>query len=427
MKAKSSTLQTLVQAILHYPEDDVPDLVRSIRACESLDRVAESIASQQDGRSQVEEDEEEQAISPDSSNGDYHKSFESQLSSKVGELRLDNGKNSLFLEESMGSTRIAIQGGNRSAQDATTSWTKVTSDSHLIRHLLNYYFCYHFAFFTILPRTAFERDFDNGILATSKSRNTQYCSPILVNAMLALGCHFTSCPGARSHPEDSATAGDHFFTEAKRLIYEEDLLATPRLTTVQALALMSVREAGCGREARGWVYSGMAFRMACDLGLSFASSPSSTNDMLRAFDDEEEDAKRITFWGCFMIDKCWSNYLGRLPIFERSTNVTVPKFEVFPMDDAADWCSYTESGFTQTNAQPSRVRAVALQVSALCDISSDLISRFYHPSVFEKPLGKQIEVKRLKEIHSRLEDWKRQLPKSLEPKEGILPSVIVMQ
>ena len=31
-----------------------------------------------------------------------------------------------------------------------------------------------------------------------------------------------------------------------------------RLTTVQALGLMSVREAGCGREARGWVYSGYA-------------------------------------------------------------------------------------------------------------------------------------------------------------------------
>ncbi len=31
---------------------------------------------------------------------------------------------------------------------------------------------------------------------------------------------------------------------------------------------MSVREAGCGREAKGWVYSGMSFRMAQDMGLN---------------------------------------------------------------------------------------------------------------------------------------------------------------
>jgi hypothetical protein len=64
--------------------------------------------------------------------------------------------------------------------------------------------------------------------------------------MLALGCHFTGRKGAREDPENSATAGDHFFREAKRLILEGDLHEVPRLTTVQALALMSVREAGCG-------------------------------------------------------------------------------------------------------------------------------------------------------------------------------------
>jgi hypothetical protein len=75
-----------------------------------------------------------------------------------------------------------------------------------------------------------------------------------------------------------------------------------RLTTVQALALMSVREAGCGREAKGWVYSGMSFRMACDLGLNLDSGslPGSRESHLS---DEEIDARRITFWGCYLFDK----------------------------------------------------------------------------------------------------------------------------
>ena len=114
--------------------------------------------------------------------------------------------------------------------------------------------------------------------------------------MLALGCHFTSWPAARARPEDSATAGDHFFNEAKRLILENDEHEKPRHATVQALALMSVREAGCGREARGWVYSGMSFRMAYDLGLNISSSAAEMTD-------SEIDARRITIWGCFLFDK----------------------------------------------------------------------------------------------------------------------------
>lgn len=399
-----------------------------------MDKIAESINLKDDVSTNTQEDGE---TSPSLASpiNEHHAWFESQLSSKMSELRLDKGSmrviggtsNLLFLEESLESDIQDVGGTDPVGSDPATTWTRVTSDATLIRHLLNYYFCWHFEFFTILPRAAFERDFGRGFQEVSNSRQTQYCSPILVNAMLALGCHFTSCPGARAHPDDSSTAGDHFFQEAKRLIYDEDLLAAPRLSTVQALALMSVREAGCGREARGWVYSGMAFRMACDLGLSFNSTPYTNGTLHRAQDDDEEDARRITFWGCFMIDKCWSQYLGRLPLFQRSSNVTVPKFEVFPAEDASNWCPYSESGYSQAHAQPSRIRAVALQTSALCDISSDLIGYFYHPENFERPLSRQVELKRLQEIHGRLETWKRALPKEFEPKEGTLPSVIVLQ
>jgi hypothetical protein len=78
----------------------------------------------------------------------------------------------------------------------------------------------------------------------------------------------------------------------------------PKLPTIQALALMSVREAGCGREAKGWVYSGMSFRMACDLGLNYNSGALSVaRDGADRLHDDEVDARRITFWGCFLFDK----------------------------------------------------------------------------------------------------------------------------
>ena len=234
--------------------------------------------------------------------------FEKELSGKMGKLRLDNGSMSIIGGTSnlifVGSGTDGEDGGSTSEDSeqyeeqeyAITSWTDVTSDPGLVVHLLNMYFAWHYTYFTTLSKSLFYRDFQRGKIAHDVKRKTEYCTPLLVNAMLALGCHFTSWPQARANPRDSATAGDHFFREAKRLILENDEHEKPRLTTVQAFALMSVREAGCGREARGWVYSGMSFRMACDLGLNIDSG----SDNL---DETEIDARRITIWGCFLFDK----------------------------------------------------------------------------------------------------------------------------
>ncbi len=242
--------------------------------------------------------------------------------------------------------------------------------------------------------------------------------------MLALGCHFTSHKGAREVPDDSATAGDHFFKEAKRLILENDLHEVPRLTTVQALALMSVREAGCAREAKGWVYSGMSFRMACDMGLNLNTGQLSKAKHTDG-NEAEEDVRRITFWGCFLFDKCWSNYLGRLPQLPMNI-ITAPKFEVFPDEDSAQWVPYSDSGYSQAHAQPARTRAVALQISKLCEISNDLMTNFYNPMDMEKSRGRSTELKMLSSIHTRLEAWRRDLPNEMEPREGGLSSILTM-
>ncbi|KAF2816292.1 uncharacterized protein BDZ99DRAFT_377411 [Mytilinidion resinicola] len=430
LKTRNSTLQTLVQAILNYPKDEVAALVQQIRTCESLDSVAEAIIAKENG---MDEDEDE-AVSPYSDASAFAQTFESKLSGKMGELRLEDGSTRYIGGTS---NLIYLGAGSDSDEDSEsnveqymqqenpiTSWTTVTSDPGLIVHLMNMYFCWHYTFFTTLSKSLFYRDFLLGKPPPNSRRKTEYCTPLLVNAMLALGCHFTSWPGSRAIRDDSATAGDHFFKEAKRLILVDDLHEVPKLTTVQALALMSVREAGCGREAKGWVYSGMSFRMACDLGLNLDSG-GMYHDKNAALDETEEDARRITFWGCFLFDKCWSNYLGRLPQLPTSI-ITVPKFEVFPMEEADLWSAYTDSGFSQAHTQPSRTRAVARQISALCEISNDLINFFYNPIDMDKAKGKQSELKKLSEIHQRLETWRRELPNELEPKEGGLPSMLVM-
>lgn len=307
LKTSNSTLQTLMNAILNYKEYEVPELIRQIRASENLNDVAKAISSKNNAMIDDGEDYDS-PMSDDNTILTGVPKFEMELSGKMGELRLENGSlqflggtsNLLFLRSgSIGedaTTSAEDSDQYFSKEDALLSWTEVTKDSKLVIHLMQMYFTWHYTYFTTLSKSLFYRDFVLGKPAPDSRKRTRYCSSLLVNAMLALGCHFTSWEASREVHLNSATAGDHFFREAKRLIMLDGEWENPRLTTVQALALMSVREAGCGREAKGWVYSGMSFRMAYDLGLNVDSGSSNRSDV-------EIDARKVTIWGCFLFDK----------------------------------------------------------------------------------------------------------------------------
>ncbi|KAL3439268.1 nitrogen assimilation transcription factor nirA [Aspergillus tetrazonus] len=416
LRTKNSTLLTLIQALLNYEEEDAFDLVRQIRSCDNLEDVAQSLVNQEKRSSGWLSN----AVIPEENDIAQTDQFESELAGKMSNLVLDGSRkfiggtsNLIFLPP--GSELNEFKPGLATRGDlegSVTRWTTVTDDQQLISHLLTMYFSWHYPFFTTLSKELFYRDYSRGV-------PSQYCSSLLVNTMLALGCHFSSWPGAREDPDNSATAGDHFFKEAKRLILDNDELVNSKLCTVQALALMSVREAGCGREGKGWVYSGMSFRMAFDLGLNLESSS------LRDLSEEEIDARRITFWGCFLFDKCWSNYLGRQPQFT-TANTSVSPVDILPNEESTLWSPYSDTGPSREYAQPSRTRAVADQISKLCKISGDLVVFFYDLAPKEKPSSKQLELKKLSEIHTRLEAWKKGLPKELEPREGQLPQALLM-
>ncbi|OQE32934.1 hypothetical protein PENFLA_c001G09757 [Penicillium flavigenum] len=423
LRTRNTTLQTLIQAILNYDEADAFELVRQIRSCDDLEDVAASVIAQEKGLMSTDQAAKESASKENMAEIDQ---FESELAGKMSELMLDGSRkfiggtsNLIFLppgselhESASIQNNLALSADNQT--HAVSRWTEVTDDDSLISHLMTMYFTWHYPFFTTLSKNMFYRDYIRGV-------SSSYCSSLLVNAILALGCHFSSWQGAFDDPQDLATAGNHFFKEAKRLVLENDEHENAKLCTVQAFALMSVREAGCGREGKGWVYSGLSFRMAFDLGLNLDSA----NLGAHSLSEEEIDARRITFWGCYLIDKCWSNYLGRQPQLT-SANANVPKFDVLPQEEAELWSPYTDSGVGHEHTQPSRTRAVALQISKLSEISSDVLVFFYHPTELENSQPKQSELKKLSDVHTRLEAWKNNLPRELVAKEGQLPQVLVM-
>ncbi|OAA60959.1 Transcription factor [Niveomyces insectorum RCEF 264] len=96
------------------------------------------------------------------------------------------------------------------------------------------------------------------------------------------------------------------------------------IPTVQALLQLSARDLAFGSISHAWLYSGMAFRMARDLGLhhSVLDAPGLTD--LGPVDIE---VRKRLFWSCYFWDKAISLYTGRMPaLTELPENATVEFF-----------------------------------------------------------------------------------------------------
>lgn len=168
-----------------------------------------------------------------------------------------------------------------------STWTNVTNDLGFVENLFALYFTWSHPFYVLFSRECFYKDF--------KAGRDKYCSSLLVNAICAYACHLTDDPAGRTDPSNFRTAGDHFFAEAKRILFEDE---TPSLTTTQALCVMSMREPSTGRDTSGFNYIGRCIRMCVELGLHLNNSAS---PVLRLTPSEIE-VRKVTFWGCFTVD-----------------------------------------------------------------------------------------------------------------------------
>jgi uncharacterized protein YerC len=86
-KAQSSTLQTLVSALLNLDEQDAFDLLRKMRTCQSLDSVAQKLSASELAMQPInaaEDTEDPSRVSGESI-------LEKQVYGKMADLQLDEG------------------------------------------------------------------------------------------------------------------------------------------------------------------------------------------------------------------------------------------------------------------------------------------------------------------------------------------------
>jgi hypothetical protein len=277
----SEHAEFLIKAMRSLPESEVADLIQHIRRDSRLDIPGLAEAWRRTATLPFSPSAEQASLE-----GDLALLMGKPSLTPLGESRHFGHTSHLGLvpdDENYTSPRVVP----RPDDYRNGTWTSVTHDIAFVERLLHLYFQWSHPFYVIFSRECFYRDFQSG--------RRKYCSPLLVNAILAYACHFSDEPQARTDPHNPRTAGDHFFSEARRLLYEDE---TPSLTTVQALCVMAIREPSMGRDSSGFMYIGRCMRMAVELGLHLNTTASPTLQLTAS----EIEVRKVTFWGCFVVD-----------------------------------------------------------------------------------------------------------------------------
>ncbi|KAG7416600.1 Nitrogen assimilation transcription factor nirA [Fusarium oxysporum f. sp. raphani] len=269
-------------------------------------------------------------------------------------------------------------------------------DEQLINHLITLYFTWQNPSLRVVDQEAFQTARNEFLL--SPREDGLYCE-FLVNAMCAVGASFERC----KHPELPTPLSDFFANRAKSLLDSE--LDKPRLSTIQALAILSTHEGGATRDTRGWLYSGMAMRLAFDLGLHIDPTPYVASGRMS---DIEARVRNATFWGTFATDRMWGFYLGR-PFHNTLENVTLKR----PSEDSITHSNtfWTPYGTPVANQQrwPDTQELIAGRWVSLYEIMSELGYKMYCRTDVSK-----IELQSLAQnTFHELNMWKSTLPPEL--------------
>ena len=253
-------------------------------------------------------------------------------------------------------------------------------------HLLTLFWTWQHPFFFLVSKSLFLRDMKAVKERRIRVARTKYYSEFLLYAIYAHAAHLSRWPEIRSN-------GDRYFAKARKLLDAE--CESPSLATIQALALMGSREAGCGRDTGlGWLYSGMSFRMALDIGLHL-----SCDELVKdgRISQEEADARSMTYWSIYAYDKsvlgvllnvsslinlrAWSAYLGKPESIPANLvkNVRWPAQD--PEEELAMWIPYYEH--IAEASSPSREPMIAYtlttarQIVLIQEILGSIVRNLY--------------------------------------------------
>ncbi|KAG2412986.1 hypothetical protein HFD88_010545 [Aspergillus terreus] len=284
-------------------------------------------------------------------------------------------------------------------------WTTVVEDNDFISHLVSLWFTWCHPFSNWIDRDRFVKDMQAGSL------EARYCSPFLVNIILAEACSYSDYPEAYAVPGDVSSKGTHFYNEAKRLLDKEEGRIT--LPTVQGLGVLWACAYMTGRDRQGWIYRSQ---------LAYAVQELSQKHPVLASKADEDTLRMVrvihdSTWGVFNISTIQALSEKKTPLIKPPQRQSLP-----PVSHEAgfdDWVPYP----TQAESRKAHIDCV---FNALCSLNLVVydVAQYFFQSTTERPRA-ELE-KRASEFHSRLREWTARLPSCLKEEEANVPHVLCL-
>lgn len=406
-----------------YPKEYIDALTTRISVLEDLLKKANIEFDLEPDLPNIPKPSEDRDESPTINNNEVTDEYMDRLSDRVGQLSMTPSGLRYFGPTSNLHLLSSIVWTKRPAENleikgrAAVEALGLSYDVDPVKrdHLLNLYWTWHHPFFNVTEKSIFLRDmhaYYNGM-----GSQVQYFSPLLLNAMLA----------AASLLDDTYDDNEQYMTKARLMLHIE--LEAPRITVIQAAAVLGACEAVGDRDTRGWIYSGMAIRMCVDLGYQLKCDTWIEKNVISA---EEAHMRKVTFWGCFLFDRLWSLYMGR-PASLRLADVFVarPDEGDARYDDKESWVPYSSPHgdlpaiWTDYTA-PSHLTTTKIYLIKLTEMIAEIQEVMYSGSEGIGPAQWSFASK----MHVRLASWHTTLPPqllcSLNSQKPVLSHIVVL-
>lgn len=234
-------------------------------------------------------------------------------SDEEGQYKYFGPTSSLHLTESVSSSLLQPGSAASAAmmgfpEDNNTAALQRLIDADTHAHLLDTYWRYQHTVLQVFDR----EEFLAGLEDARREGSNKHYSRALLCTVYACAARISDRPHLRAlvvpSPDDlsagsplSDTLSDsapYLVGLAARLV-DQELQQRPRITTIQALLLLSVIYCSLSKDTKGWIATGIACSLAIDFGLhksdcDLASAKLSSRDL---------KARRITYWGCLVFDR----------------------------------------------------------------------------------------------------------------------------
>ncbi|KAK5636671.1 hypothetical protein RRF57_012383 [Xylaria bambusicola] len=261
------------------------------------------------------------------------------------------------------------------------------------QRLMAAFFTYQYQSNMCIYREFFLRDYDTG--------GGRHYSDLLLFAICATGALATN----------ESLLSDIFANQAQALLYPS--LNHPDLTVLQALLLLGQLEIGRGRASKGWLFCGMAFRLAHEMGLHLDPMNWHTSQDLTQDPDIEREILRRVYWAAFVVDKKLSLFFGRPPaLYPQVSDVRGTERIPYPPDWANLLDTYVAPGTSVTAFEdgPNLVNALIYRIE-LYRIVHNMITEVFENR--RKNAGGPVVAATITRIHVSLTRWLAGLPNKL--------------